>query len=773
MLARYVRWLHTGWPAGTVEKLPEVNDDGTTRVPGVRVVGDLTGVPLLKFSADTGARAVQAIAREADVQAKKGTQGVVDVAIVGGGVSGIAAAMEAKKQGLSYVVFEALSEFSTIANFPKAKPIFTYPTEMTPAGEMKLTAVVKEALFDELEAQRKASGIECRRAHVERVERRGQELAVMVQGGEPVRALRVIIAIGRSGNYRTLGAPGEKLDKVTHRLYDPNDYAGQHALVVGGGDSAVETAVALAMAGADVTLAHRGKELSRPKPENLDKLRALEKNPHADVQIERPVSERVNTALGANMMRGVHPDGRVRVLLSTKVEEVRADAVALAGEGGKKETLANDVVFAMIGREAPLDFFRRSGIPIRGEWRATTWIGFLAFFAFCCFLYTWKADTAVNHYFSAHKLFPFNVGAVGSGPLAKAFSEAVASPGFYYSLAYCVAILLFGWKRIQRRKTPYVTRQTIALAAVQVIPLFLLPYLVLPWMGNAGLFDHGVLKPIGDNLFPDHSWWRAFGLVLAWPLFVWNFFNWKPLSWWLVIGGIQTFVLIPLIVRRWGKGAYCGWICSCGALAETMGDTQRQKMPHGPVWNRVNLVGQAILAICFLLFAARIITWTAPGSAVGQHLQKAYDTLFYSHSWFDYYHVVDMFLAGIVGVGMYFWFSGRVWCRFACPLAALMHIYARFSRFRIFADKKKCISCNVCTSVCHQGIDVMSFANKGMAMEDPECVRCSACVQSCPTGTLSFGRVGKDGKPIFDRVMASPVQIAESKDGKKHLPLVA
>ncbi|HXU74212.1 MAG TPA: NAD(P)-binding domain-containing protein [Polyangia bacterium] len=773
MLARYVRWLHTGWPAGTVEKLPEVNDDGTTRVPGVRVVGDLTGVPLLKFSADTGARAVQAIAREADVQAKKGTQGVVDVAIVGGGVSGIAAAMEAKKQGLSYVVFEASSEFSTIANFPKAKPIFTYPTEMTPAGEMKLTAVVKEALFDELEAQRKASGIECRRAHVERVERRGQELAVMVQGGEPVRALRVIIAIGRSGNYRTLGAPGEKLDKVTHRLYDPNDYAGQHALVVGGGDSAVETAVALAMAGADVTLAHRGKELSRPKPENLDKLRALEKNPHADVQIERPVSERVNTALGANMMRGVHPDGRVRVLLSTKVEEVRADAVALAGEGGKKETLANDVVFAMIGREAPLDFFRRSGIPIRGEWRATTWIGFLAFFAFCCFLYTWKADTAVNHYFSAHKLFPFNVGAVGSGPLAKAFSEAVASPGFYYSLAYCVAILLFGWKRIQRRKTPYVTRQTIALAAVQVIPLFLLPYLVLPWMGNAGLFDHGVLKPIGDNLFPDHSWWRAFGLVLAWPLFVWNFFNWKPLSWWLVIGGIQTFVLIPLIVRRWGKGAYCGWICSCGALAETMGDTQRQKMPHGPVWNRVNLVGQAILAICFLLFAARIITWTAPGSAVGQHLQKAYDTLFYSHSWFDYYHVVDMFLAGIVGVGMYFWFSGRVWCRFACPLAALMHIYARFSRFRIFADKKKCISCNVCTSVCHQGIDVMSFANKGMAMEDPECVRCSACVQSCPTGTLQFGRLGAGGAPIYDTVAASPVLMAESSDGKKRLRVLA
>jgi polyferredoxin len=82
------------------------------------------------------------------------------------------------------------------------------------------------------------------------------------------------------------------------------------------------------------------------------------------------------------------------------------------------------------------------------------------------------------------------------------------------------------------------------------------------------------------------------------------------------------------------------------------------------------------------------------------------------------YHVVDIFLAGIVGVGFYFWFSGRVWCRFACPLAALMHIYTRFSRYRIFPEKSKCISCNVCTTVCHQGIDVMNFANKGLPMED-------------------------------------------------------
>jgi polyferredoxin len=181
----------------------------------------------------------------------------------------------------------------------------------------------------------------------------------------------------------------------------------------------------------------------------------------------------------------------------------------------------------------------------------------------------------------------------------------------------------------------------------------------------------------------------------------------------------------------------------------------------------LNLVGQVILAIAFALFALRIVGWIRPQSFAGAWHNALKENLTVLGVSVDYKHLVDTFLAGVVGVGFYFWFSGRVWCRFACPLAALMHIYARFSKFRIFADKKKCISCNVCTSVCHQGIDVMSFANKGLGMEDPECVRCSACVQSCPTGTLTFGRVGKDGAPIYDRVAASPVQIAESAGGKR------
>ena len=793
-LARYTRWLHTMWPAGTVEKLPDIGEEGTTAVPGVRITGDLTGIPLLKFSSDTGARAVQAILKEPDFQSRRKSEpGVLDLAIIGAGVSGVAAAIEAKRAGLEFQIFEAAEVFATVVNFPKAKPIYTYPTGMTPAGQLQFRSEVhlKEVLLEDMEKERRKAGVEVTTARIERVERRGN-LILLHHGDQKTttRASRVIVAIGRSGNHRKLGVPGEQLDKVYNRLYDPKEFAGQQVLVVGGGDSALETAIAVGASGGHVTLSYRKKEFSRPKPENIEKIRMLEKNPAAPVGVEHPSSERVTAATGAFMKADPKHPGSVRLTLGTQVVRVEPKHVVLKDETGKEATLANDVVFTMLGREAPLEFFRRSGIPIRGEWKATTWASLVAFFLFCVFLYNWKAGGAVNQYFQKHSLFPYNVpgwleraggsiAAASKNPatLLGTLTISLKDAGFYYSLAYCTAVLLFGIRRIRRRKTPYVTRQTISLTLIQWIPLFLLPFVLLPYLGHNGVFDAGFGKTFADNLFPaadyghGREYWRAFGFILAWPLFIWNIFSSKPMVWWLAICFLQTFVLIPLIIRRWGKGAYCGWICSCGALAETLGDAHRQKMPHGPFWNRMNMVGQGALALAVLLFAGRAISWTWPLTRIGAAAQKFYDGLLSGWHPFgielNYYHVVDMFLAGIVGVGMYFWFSGRVWCRFACPLAALMHIYTRFSKFRIFPEKSKCISCNVCTSVCHQGIDIMNFANKGLPMEDPECVRCSACVQMCPTGVLAFGRYDGQGLPVLDRLPASPVRMAEALPSKR------
>ncbi len=784
-ITAYTRWLHTRWPAGSVEKLPVAGENGLTNLPGVRIVGDLSGIPLLKFSSQTATKALRGILQEPDFQKRdKSHADVLDLAIVGAGVAGISAAIEAKKAQLRFAVYEATQLFSTVVNFPKAKPIYTYPTELKLNGGLEFRATVKEALLEEMEAQQRAAGVEPIAARIERLERVGNLLVLHHADGKTTRAHRVIVAIGRSGNFRKLGCPGEDLDKVYNRLYDPKDHAGKEVLVVGGGDTALETAIAIAACGGRVTLSYRKNEFARPKPENVEMLRMLMKNPEAEVMVEHPTSDRVTTAAHSHM-RGANRPGCVQLLMETTVQKIEPTTVTLRDAAGKTQSLQNDVVFTMLGREAPLDFFRRSGMAIRGEWSAKTWMVFSLWFAFCSFLYIWKASSHLNQIFQQQRWFPFNVpGWLHSmgGAIAAASADPrtflgtltidLAQPGFYYSIGYTLLIIGFGLRRIRRRKTPYVRMQTYSLMGFQLIPLFLLPYIVLPLMGHNGWFDSGVLKAIADHLFPvvsyDHGreYWRAFGLVLAWPLFIWNVFTSQPMWWWLAISLVQTFVIIPLIVWRWGKGAYCGWVCSCGGLAETLGDEHRDKMPHGPFWNRLNMTGQVILFAALLITVLRFVSWMTPNSPLGHMAAQGFSGLVSQWSLLgvqlNYYHIVDIGIAGIVGLCAYFWFSGRVWCRFACPLAALMHIYALFSRYRIFPEKKKCISCNVCTSVCHQGIDVMNFANKGIPMEDPECVRCSACVQMCPTGVLTFGRLDGNGKIVYDKLVASPVQMHES-----------
>ncbi len=717
LLRRFANWLHLQWPAGVPERLPVVAADGGTAIPGLYVVGDLTGVPLLKFALDSGTKAAQRCRRE--LAGSGADPEVLDVAILGAGVAGLAAAIELAggDRTLRFRLFEANQRLATLVNFPAGKPIFTYPAGMTPAGRLQVSAGAKEELLAELEAQLAGRELPLTVAAVTHVERRNGHLAVMLADGTAVAARRVIVAIGRSGNFRRLGVPGEDLPSVVNRLHDPRHYAGEDLAVVGGGDSACEAAVACAEAGARVTLIHRGADLAKAKPENAARVIALA------------------------------AAGTLRLRLGAKPARITADAVELA-DGGR---VPAQNVLALIGREAPLDFFRRSGVAIRGERSRLVLAGLAAFFVAVTLLYAAKAFGLFSQepwnpaQIARHHLETLQAAGAAKGLWYTVTASASNGIGFFIALLYCAAVVAFGIDRMRRRPTPYVRLQTLTLMAVQCVPLFLLPEVVLPWLGHLGAWDHGGLKSVADSLFPaadydanGREYWRAYGFLLAWPLFVWNVFTSQPLVGWLVISLVQTFVIIPLIVWRWGKGAYCGWLCSCGALAETLGDRHRTKMPHGPLSNRFNFIGQVVLAVALLLLVLRVLAWITGWAWAGAASQQAL-----VHGWKP---VVDFLLAGALGTGLYFAWSGRVWCRFACPLAALMHLYARFSRFRILVDAKKCISCNACTTTCHQGIDVMQFANRGRHMEDPECVRCSACVQACPTDVLSFGRVDADGR---------------------------
>ena len=356
------------------------------------------------------------------------------------------------------------------------------------------------------------------------------------------------------------------MPEVYPRLHDASPYRDRRALVVGGGDSAVETAVALSLAGADTTLIHRGPELTRPKPENLERLNALREDRQERISIEAPSSTMVSTSSTVPPPAEVE-NGAIQVIPEAKVVEILEEQVKIETPQGPL-TLSNDVVFKMIGRQAPLDLFRRSGIAIRGEWTLRSWFGLLAALVLAAGVYLWKSYS----WFPTEALNPagwidgakslLQSSGDDSKSLLYTLLRSAQGPSFYYTLAYSCVIGVFGYRRIRRRKTPYITWQTLTLISVQWLPLFLLPELILPWLGRNEFFVEGrALRPFADLFFESYdggvgierAYWRSYGFILAWPLMVYNWFTNQPLIGWLILGCVQTFVIIPLIIRRWGK----------------------------------------------------------------------------------------------------------------------------------------------------------------------------------------------------------------------------
>lgn len=700
----YFRWLQRGAPCAPVERYPYLNANGESTLKGVYVAGDLSGMPLLKFASDQGAQIVQGIYDRKELELKA-TEETYDLVIVGAGPAGVSAAIQAKKLGLRFLILESNRPFSTIANFPQEKPIFLEPQDYQQSGPLQMRASVKEALLTELETQFQQHQISITTGNVTDIKRNGALLDVFC-GEQRFSAKRVLLAIGKSGNYRKLGVPGENLSKVSNRLLDPKAYRDQDLLVVGGGDSALEAAIACAEQGARVTLSYRNTTFSRPKQGNQEKIQNLAQNRQITLQ------------------------------LGTHVKKIEETAVTLLNENKEETQLPNDAVLVMIGSELPLTFLQKCKIDLENTMNAKWWISLVAVLSAVTAFYLWK----FNYFLENHRDFTDQLRKII--PLPEWFR---LDNGMIYPLLYCIIMLIFGIRRIRKTPTAYVKKQTFLLLFIQWIPLTFIPLFLLPML-DAGHYLPDWFKIQVLELSPEHvirGWdaWKFLGIILAWPLFPFIVISHvgTPMSlFWCIYTPLLSFVLIPFLIYFYGKGSYCGWICSCGGLAETLGDPFRQKTPHGPLAKKLENFGQLVLWFCVIHSVITLATWFMNSVPT-----KLYETLTLLNTIQKF--GIDIALASIVGVGLYGHFGGRVWCRFACPLAALMHLYTKFSLYRIFADKKRCISCNVCTKVCHMGIDVMNFANKGNPMDDVECVRCSACVSSCPTQVLSFGRLERLG----------------------------
>jgi Pyruvate/2-oxoacid:ferredoxin oxidoreductase delta subunit len=115
----------------------------------------------------------------------------------------------------------------------------------------------------------------------------------------------------------------------------------------------------------------------------------------------------------------------------------------------------------------------------------------------------------------------------------------------------------------------------------------------------------------------------------------------------------------------------------------------------------------------------------------------------------SYGFYIGALFSGVVGVGFYPIMGSRVWCRFGCPMAAILGLQQKlFSKFRITTNGGQCISCGNCSTYCEMGIDVRSYAQKGQNIVRASCVGCGICSAVCPRGVL---RLENGSEDIFNK----------------------
>ena len=317
-------------------RVPWVDAGFQSSVPGLYIVGELGGRGLIKNAVNEGKIAVEHLTRTlASTTRSDDPNPAYDAVIVGSGPAGLSAALEASRAKLNYVVLEQGTIADTVRKYPRHKLLLAEPSGIPLYGDLWIADGSKESLLRIWESVVARASLDVHTGQrVDRIEREKGRFVVHTAAGAVYRARRVVLAIGRRGTPRRLGVRGEELAKVVYDIAEMADFAGRRVLVVGGGDSAVESAVGLARQDATtVAISYRGDAFTRIKARNAEKLEAAAR------------------------------DGRLEVLLQSQVREIRDDVVLLDCDGVAR-VLPNDDVVVRIGGEAPFALLERLGVRL-------------------------------------------------------------------------------------------------------------------------------------------------------------------------------------------------------------------------------------------------------------------------------------------------------------------------------------------------------------------------------------------------------------------------
>ena len=342
-------------------------------------------------------------------------------------------------------------------------------------------------------------------------------------------------------------------------------------------------------------------------------------------------------------------------------------------------------------------------------------------------LWGWLAGIVITFFYVCLYWFPHLLGLAAEGsansgvvgffdPISMAIKGKPSSQWFVYGVLYTLAILIFGIKFILKyRHNQYQVIRTISVMFFQLCFAFAIPEIL-----------DSMNKPSMD-------------LKNMWPLNYYFFFDWNldklinggSLGVFMLVWGIAMILIIsPVLTYFYGKRWYCSWVCGCGGLAETAGDPFRQLSDKSiKAWKIERWLIHAVLVFAVLMTIMVIFTYLTGQS------QILFLNSFSIREWYGF--LIGAAFSGVVGVGFYPLMGSRVWCRFGCPMAAILGLQQRFfSRFRITTNGGQCISCGNCSTYCEMGIDVRAYAQRGQNIVRASCVGCGICAAVCPRGVL-------------------------------------